>query len=90
MLLEDAIQGADYIPQRDGPRLVSQLQRVEGVMSDHNWRTVKELCDTLKQLYPLNDFPEDSIQAQLRNLRKLGHTVDRQYIGLGVYQYKLV
>lgn len=61
--------GADYIPQRDDPRLLSQLERIRSFMLWHNdWRSVQQISQVMGGKYP-----ENSIQAQLRNLRKPEH-----------------
>ncbi len=77
--------GADYLPERDRERLTGQLQRVFRCMSDGAWRT-------LHQISRLTGDPEPSISAQLRHLRKPrfgSHTVERNYLGNGLYQYRL-
>lgn len=80
--------GADFIAARDEKRLVTQLERIRDLISDGEWRTVSSMSNTLTSRYGAN-FPENSVQAQLRNLRKLGLTVDRRYVGSGLYEYRL-
>jgi hypothetical protein len=78
--------GADYVPARDDPRLTDQLGRVWNVMASGNWHT-------LKQIAAATGDPEASISAQLRHLRKPrfgGHTVERNYVGNGLYAYRLI
>ena len=78
--------GADYQPERDNPRLTSQLQRIYTLMADGLWRPLWEIAAE-------TDAPEASISAQLRHLRKPrfgGHTVERRYIGGGLYHYRLI
>lgn len=55
--------GSDYIHKTDSPRLSDQHLRVRNLMSDHAWRTLKEISRAI-------DDPEASISAQLRHLRK--------------------
>jgi len=78
--------GADYQPARDDERLTGQLDRIYGLMKDAVWRTFKDIA-------ALTNDPEPSISAQLRHLRKVrfgGHTVNRRYVGNGLYEYQLV
>lgn len=78
--------GADYKPQRDNPRLTSQLLRVWDCMCDGKWRTLAEIAK-------VTGDPEASISAQLRHLRKprFGeHEVERRYVRDGLYEYKLI
>ena len=78
--------GADYVSTRDDVRLTGQLQRVFALMKDGRWRT-------LGAIEVATGDPAPSISAQLRHLRKArfgGHTVNRRYIGEGLYQYQLI
>lgn len=78
--------GADYQPERDNDRLHGQLLRIFDCMKSGAWRTLPEIAR-------LTGDPEASISAQLRHLRKPrfgGHTVNREYIGNGLYRYQLV
>lgn len=78
--------GADYVPERDDERLSGQIHRVWNVMVDGKWRTLKNISS-------LTGDPEASISAQLRHLRKprFGqHTVERRYLGNGLYEYRLL
>lgn len=65
--------GADYVPERDKRRLSGQLEAIYGLMKDGVWRTVDEIHAQTGRRYPHN-----SIQAQLRNLRKIDYTVERR------------
>lgn len=56
--------GADIDQATDGPRLQTQLERIEAHMADGHWRSVDMIARVL-------DVPANSVQAQLRNLRKL-------------------
>lgn len=55
--------GSDVDQATDGPRLQTQLERIEAYMADGNWRDVEHIARHL-------DIPANSVQAQLRNLRK--------------------
>lgn len=78
--------GADYRPGRDDERLNGQIERVYALMKDGRWRTLSQIAATCGD-------PEASVSAQLRHLRKPrfgGHTVDRRYVGAGLYEYRLI
>lgn len=61
--------GSDYSPEFDHTRLTKQIKRVYDCMKDGVWRTVGEIAVAIKRDTGEDD-PENSIQAQLRNLRK--------------------
>jgi hypothetical protein len=84
--------GADYQQERDGQRLATQIGCILVVVMDGNWRTVTKLAVELRRLYPAIQFPENSVQAQLRNLRKLGYKVERRNVAeRGVcYEYRVL
>ena len=72
--LEADFDGATYERSRDHARLKGQISRIFNVMRDGEWRTVSEIHD-------ITGDPENSIQAQLRNLRKEkfgGYTVEKR------------
>lgn len=78
--------GPAYDHARDHARLTAQIGRVWEAMKDSQWRT-------LRQLATLTGDPEPSVSAQLRHLRKPrfgGHTVERNYIGNGLFAYRLL
>lgn len=78
--------GVDIIPERDEKRLTLQYLDIFNLMKDGQHRT-------LKQIHALTSHPESSISAQLRNLRKPrfgSHTINRQYLGNGLYSYQLI
>ena len=74
--------GADLTPE-DHPRLAGQLAKVYAVIQSGQWYTVAQIAHLIQA-------PENSVQAQLRNLRKPrfgGHTVERMRFGaLTVYR----
>lgn len=63
-MTECLFHGHDYEPRFDYYRLKRQIERVQRLMADGTWRTVAEIHAILQR------DPENSIQAQLRNLRK--------------------
>lgn len=77
--------GSDYQPVRDDVRLDCQLERVKACMLDGKYRT-------LGQIATATGDPESSISAQLRHLRKPrfgSFVVDKQYMGDGLYTYRV-
>jgi len=77
--------GATIEPARDHDRLRAQLHRVLNAVSDHEWRT-------LHQISAITGDPEASVSARLRDLRKDkfgGYTIERQYAGEGLWEYRL-
>lgn len=83
--------GSDFDEKRDRARLTTQLGCILAVVGDGQWRTITRLAIELRRAYPAVSFPENSIQAQLRNLRKLGYTVDKHNAAsTGVlYEYRV-
>lgn len=78
--------GATYDEARDGERLARQMGRVRAVMGDGAWHTLPEIAS-------LTGYPEASISARLRDLRKAkfgGHVVERRFAGHGLWQYRVV
>ena len=78
--------GSDYVPERDDARLTNQLKRIKALMSDGSWRT-------LNQISLETGDPPASVSAQLRHLRKRRfgeHTVNKHYVGSGLYEYQLI
>lgn len=72
MIHESAFSGADYKADRDFVRLSGQIKDIYNLMWDHKWRTVEEIRRVLEFKFREAGkiFPDNSIQAQLRNLRK--------------------
>jgi hypothetical protein len=78
--------GPTYAPDRDGARLRRQLTTVWEFMCDQHWATLPEIAEA-------TGYPEASISARLRDLRKVrfgGHTVHRHCLGKGLWEYKVV
>jgi hypothetical protein len=81
-----AFDGTTYEPKRDHARLTGQLELVFRRMADGQWRTRLEL----QALVPGS---EASLSARLRDLRKEqygGHTVERRFCYLGVWEYRVL
>jgi len=81
----ELFNGEDYDPLRDNSRLSAQLNRIKNLMLDGKSRTLREIAE-------ITGDPEASISAQLRHLRKErfgSHTVDKKYLGSGLYNYSV-
>lgn len=78
---------SSYVSQRahhDGA--FAQLRDVRKIMQDGRWRTLSEISE---HCWPAS---EASVSARLRDLRKVkfgGHTVDRRYVGEGIWEYRV-
>lgn len=82
-------KGHKFVKKLDEKRLAKQIWRIFMFMRDGRWRTVDEIHDAL-------GYPHNSIQANLRNLRKEtngNHTVNSQRRGdptHGLFEYQLI
>ena len=77
--------GSDYVPARDDLRLEGQLLRVFTLMQDGEWRSLEDISGHTGD-------PPASISAQLRHLRKprfVSYTVNKKYMGNGLYLYQV-
>ena len=61
--IQREFDGPDFNPRIDGERLGRQHERIRDLMLDRKWRTLSEIASLL-------GYPESSISAQLRHLRK--------------------
>jgi hypothetical protein len=78
--------GATFEVERDQDRLHHLLDRVRIFMDGGEWRTLAEIADACRGT-------EASVSARLRDLRKQkfgAHTVERRYVGNGVFAYRLM
>ena len=78
--------GADYQPERDYKRLNEQYQKIFDLMKDGEWRSLEEISRA-------TGAPPASASAQMRHARKTrfgSHTVNKKYMGDGLYLYQLV
>tara|TARA_R110000868_G_scaffold253540_1_gene510111 strand:- start:143 stop:445 length:303 start_codon:yes stop_codon:yes gene_type:complete len=76
--------GATYNHERDNQRLGKQLQDVQAVMKDGNWRTLEEVS-------ALVDAPQASVSARFRDSRKEkfgGWIVERRFVKRGLHTYR--
>lgn len=70
------VMGKTFDKKVDGERLSSQQRRVEELMSDGEPRTLLQIAIALRKLYGAH-FPEASISARLRDMRRAGYTIER-------------
>lgn len=78
--------GATFDPEIDGPRLAQQQRKVFDLMKDGQWRTLAKIAAE-------TGAPEASVSARLRDLRRVGLTVERRrfdaHAGLWLYRVAL-
>ena len=85
-LKDKAFDGDDYQHERDFTRLKKQAERIYSFVADSKWTTLREISAA-------TGAPEASVSACLRDLRKPkygGHTVEKRYVGGGIYQYRVI
>ena len=80
--------GTAYSERMDGKRLALQHERIRDYMLRHSWKTLAEIKDAL-------GYPESSISAQLRHLRKPrfgSYVVEkrRRKPGGGTWEYRVM
>ena len=83
--VEYQFDGETIDQPRDGDRLRIQLGRIRQLTSFGQWFT-------LADLERMTGFPQASISARLRDLRKPkfgGYTVERQYVERGLFRYRV-
>jgi hypothetical protein len=89
--------GAAYVPSLDKARLSLQIERIRLYLLPGEWKTLLELKAALEAIYAPAHFPEASLSAQLRNLRKEPYRlrVERRRRegvhgpGAGIWEYRL-
>ena len=81
--------GRTIIEDPDAPRRIPRQQdTVLRAMSDGTWWTLADLQDVARRSGAPASLP--GLSARVRDLRKLGHTVERECIGSGVFRYRLI
>ncbi len=74
------------VDEADTSRLAKQLVQVRVLMADGNWRALFEISELL-------GYPEASISARIRDLRKArfgSHTVESRRRSQGLHEYRLI
>jgi len=90
--------GAAYDPNLDRRRLGVQIERIRSYMLGAGWRTLLEIRRSLEAFHSPSVFPESSVSAQLRNLRKRPYCYRLQRRrragvhgpGAGIWEYALL
>lgn len=88
----ERFDGETFEPERDGERLSAQLVRVREVMVRGRWCTIPGLQRYLERKHYPVKFPQQSISARIRDLRKerFGrYTVERVYSIRGIWKYRI-
>jgi hypothetical protein len=92
-----AFRGAAYAPRLDKARLTLQIERIRAWALARDWFTLREARVDLERLYAPAVFPESSVSAQLRNLKKIPisyRLLKRRRAGVhgpgsGIWEYKV-
>jgi len=82
----EIISGPNYADPSENARLTTQLNTIFNFMRDSNWRTLRQIAEQ-------TGYPESSISAQLRHLRKPScgsHEVNKRHIKNGLYEYQVI
>jgi len=77
--------GSTFVYERDADRLKSQMKVIRAAMSDGAWHTLAELAER-------SGYPEASISARIRDLRKPrwgGFEVQREFVRRGLWRYRM-
>ena len=83
--MKPRFNGSDYVPARDDARLAAQHSTIKQLMRDRKWRTLGEI-------EAVTGYPQASISAQLRHLRKKrfgAFIIEKKYLGRGLYAYRM-
>ncbi len=80
--------GQTFDRVKDGKRLSSQLAKVQDLMADSNWRSLREIAEAVKG-------SEAGVSARLRDLRREwngAHEIEKRRVAghSGLWQYRLV
>ncbi len=73
---------------KESASIRTQMLRVVQVMSVGHWTTLAGLAQNLRRLYPGQRFPECSLSARLRDMRRSGWVVERRHVRNGLYEYR--
>lgn len=83
--MDPDFDGKTYNPNLDRVRLGRQMSGVLRAMNDGGWWTLAHLAE-------IAGGSEAGISARVRDLRKMGHTVERERVAgaNGLWRYRLV
>lgn len=87
-MIKPDFDGSEYVIELDCNRLNRQIDVIRELMLDGRWRTLKEIED-------VTGYPQASISADLRSLRKKrfgSYIVDKRRRGdekRGLFEYKV-
>lgn len=76
-------KGATFVESRDGKRLGKQCQAVYDLMKSGEWFLLRGLAAQAQA-------PEASVSARLRDLRRYGFKIEREYLKDGLWRYRMV
>jgi len=93
-----SFSGESYDPKIDRTRLTLQLERIRTYALAAGWLTLCEMKTALELIHAPAIFPESSVSAQLRNLRRKPHCyrlIKRRRVGVrgpgaGIWEYRLL
>lgn len=77
------IRGATFDLDRDGQRLTAQQMRVYNVVKSGDYYT-------LSQLSTITGDPEASVSARIRDLKRFGFDMRKEYVSRGLWRYRMV
>ena len=81
--------GRTIIEDPDASKRIPNQQRVVlSAMSDGSWWTLEDLQGVARIYGAPASIP--GLSARVRDLRKLGHTVERRLVAPGLFQYRLL
>jgi len=75
-------QGETFDRDRDGARLNAQCKRVFDAMRWGEWKT-------LSQISHVTHDPEASVSARLRDLKRHGFDIRKEYVSRGLWRYRM-
>lgn len=84
-MTRDRTFGPSYVEGLDRDRLTGQLKTIRDYMLDGVWRSLPEIAEA-------TGFPEASISADLRHLRKLrfgAYQVEKRRRTVGTWEYSV-
>lgn len=82
-LLDWRPAGVTAVHPRDTERLGDQLKAVFEFVKTGEWVTLRQIAAHV-------GAPEASVSARLRDIRRLGFTVEREYVLRGLHRYRVL